>query len=73
MYLYYFERIIRKYSGSTTFALPYWNWDDPSGSQLVLNSIFLTGGPLFITQRSDAANPDFSPGEWNRAAFCVMG
>jgi tyrosinase len=56
MYLYYFERIIRKYSGSTTFALPYWNWDDPSGSQLVLNSIFLTGGPLFITQRSDAAN-----------------
>ena len=56
MYLYYFERIIRTYSGSSTFALPYWNWDDPSGSQLVLNNVFLSGGPLFITQRSDAAN-----------------
>jgi tyrosinase len=56
MYLYFFEKIIQKYSGSSTFALPYWQWDQPSGSQLVLNGIFLPGGPLYISQRSDAAN-----------------
>src|SRR5271165_2979815 len=26
MYLYWFERIVRKYSGDSTWALPYWNW-----------------------------------------------
>jgi tyrosinase len=26
MYLYWWERIVRKYSGDSTWALPYWNW-----------------------------------------------
>src|SRR5882762_8284165 len=26
MYLYWFERIIRKMSGDSSWALPYWNW-----------------------------------------------
>src|SRR5207244_3970381 len=26
-YLYYFERIVRKMSGSDTFRLPYWPWE----------------------------------------------
>jgi tyrosinase len=30
MYLYYLERILRAASGSTTFALPYWNYTDPT-------------------------------------------
>jgi hypothetical protein len=30
MYLYYFERIVRAASGDATFALPYWNYDQPS-------------------------------------------
>jgi tyrosinase len=25
-YLYYFERLIRQFSGNNNFALPYWNW-----------------------------------------------
>lgn len=27
MYLYYFERIVRKMSGNTNWALPYWNYE----------------------------------------------
>jgi tyrosinase len=26
MYLYWWERIVRKYSGDASWALPYWNW-----------------------------------------------
>lgn len=26
MYLYWFERIVRKFSGNPNWALPYWNW-----------------------------------------------
>jgi Common central domain of tyrosinase/Polyphenol oxidase middle domain len=26
MYLYWWERIVRKYSGNSNWALPYWNW-----------------------------------------------
>jgi hypothetical protein len=29
MYLYFFERILRKASGDPNFALPYWNYSDP--------------------------------------------
>ena len=27
----------------------------------------------YHVQRNKVANLDFSPGEWNRAAFCVIG
>jgi len=37
MFLYYFERIVRKASGYPKFALPYWNYsDDPSQAALPL-------------------------------------
>lgn len=42
-YLYFFERIIRKLSGDSTFALPYWNWaneDEPA--QRGLPPVFYT-------------------------------
>jgi tyrosinase len=34
MYLYWFERIIRKMSGDYGWALPYWNWSSPTERQL---------------------------------------
>ncbi|MDP4219253.1 MAG: tyrosinase family protein [Bacteroidota bacterium] len=34
MFLYYFERILRKASGDPNFALPYWNYSDPAQRNL---------------------------------------
>jgi Common central domain of tyrosinase/Polyphenol oxidase middle domain len=34
MYLYWFERIIRRMSRDKDWALPYWNWTSPSERQL---------------------------------------
>ncbi|KAI3509707.1 hypothetical protein L1887_25220 [Cichorium endivia] len=33
-YLYFYERILGKLINDPTFALPYWNWDNPSGMNL---------------------------------------
>ncbi|KAL2247264.1 polyphenol oxidase I, chloroplastic-like [Sesamum indicum] len=30
-YLYFYERILAKLIGDPTFALPFWNWDNPKG------------------------------------------
>lgn len=34
MYLYWFERIVRKFSGMYDWALPYWDWANPAQRQL---------------------------------------
>ena len=34
MYLYWFERIIRKMGDDSCWALPYWNWSSPTERQL---------------------------------------
>jgi tyrosinase len=34
MYLYWFERIVRKMSGDGQWALPYWNWTSPTQRQV---------------------------------------
>jgi hypothetical protein len=34
MYIYFFERIVRKASGDPTFALPYWSFEDPLQASL---------------------------------------
>ncbi|KAL2476531.1 putative polyphenol oxidase [Abeliophyllum distichum] len=33
-YLYFYERILGKLIGDPTFALPFWNWDNPKGMKL---------------------------------------
>jgi Common central domain of tyrosinase/Polyphenol oxidase middle domain len=55
MYLYWFERIIRKMSGDYDWALPYWNWSAPSERQLP--SMFRDAtSELFVADRNPAMN-----------------
>ena len=52
MYLYWFERIIRKASGSSTFALPYWNYSATTPNAAVLPLPFRDPqSPLYTPQR----------------------
>ncbi|KAG8370703.1 hypothetical protein BUALT_Bualt13G0010900 [Buddleja alternifolia] len=42
-YLYFYERILGKLIGDPTFALPFWNWDNPKG---------MTIPPMFLDPES---------------------
>ncbi|CAA3019238.1 polyphenol oxidase I, chloroplastic-like [Olea europaea subsp. europaea] len=42
-YLYFYERILGKLIGDPTFALPFWNWDNPKG---------MTMPPMFVDPKS---------------------
>ncbi|KAL8512331.1 hypothetical protein ACS0TY_018707 [Phlomoides rotata] len=42
-YLYFYERILGKLIGDPTFALPFWNWDNPKG---------MTIPPMFDEEKS---------------------
>ena len=57
MYLWFFERAIQKLSGDNTFALPFWDYTDPT--QRALPPMFLqptTNNVLFIPQRNATIN-----------------
>lgn len=55
MYLYWFERIVRKLSCDPCWALPYWNWRDPAQHQLP--SMFRdTSSELYTPNRNPAIN-----------------
>jgi len=55
MYLYWFERIIRKMSGDANFALPFWNYE--SASERALPAPFrVSGSPLFTPNRGAGWN-----------------
>ncbi|KAL4580235.1 hypothetical protein LXL04_016421 [Taraxacum kok-saghyz] len=50
-YLYFLEKIIGKHLKDDTFALPYWNWDNPEGMSIPLmyevnDPIKLSGGEI---------------------------
>lgn len=58
MYLYYFERIVRKASGDPTFALPYWGYS-PTGTRNLPAPFRLpaaASNPLYVSQRLAAIN-----------------
>lgn len=75
MYLFFFERIIQKVSGNSSFALPYWDYTNsssPSGPRLPNKFISPANptNPLFRTNRKgpvNAGNPidASSPGVLN--------
>jgi tyrosinase len=53
MYLYWFERIVRKHSGMYDWAIPFWDWANPAERQLP--PAFRTGGgALFDASRTAA-------------------
>jgi hypothetical protein len=55
MYLYWFERIIRKMSGDPNFALPYWNYESASERQLPA-PFRVVGSPLYTPNRGAGWN-----------------
>ncbi|MFL6197069.1 MAG: tyrosinase family protein [Thermoanaerobaculia bacterium] len=57
MYLYYFEKILRKASGDANFALPFWDYTDPA--QRAIPAPFRTptsGNSLFVAERAPGIN-----------------
>lgn len=58
MYLYYFERILRKASGDNNFALPFWDYTDPA--ERAIPPAFRTppgaANPLFVAERAPGIN-----------------
>jgi tyrosinase len=57
MYLYYFERILRKASGDPSLALPYWNYSQAANRALPAPfRTPTTNNPLFVSQRRASIN-----------------
>jgi len=53
MYVYFFERIIRKVSGKPNFTLPYWNYSAAGATHGKIPPQFrLSGSPLFVQKRN---------------------
>ncbi|HEY9420845.1 MAG TPA: tyrosinase family protein [Thermoanaerobaculia bacterium] len=58
MYLYYFERILRKASGDPNFALPFWDYTNPAQRAIPepLRNPANAQNPLFVAERNPGIN-----------------
>ncbi|KAJ8428988.1 hypothetical protein Cgig2_027717 [Carnegiea gigantea] len=55
-YLYFFERILGKLIDDPTFAMPFWNWDNPTGMQMP--AIYTnSNSPLYDALRNASHRP----------------
>ena len=55
MYLYFFERIVRRYSGMYDWAIPYWDWTNP-GQRAMPAPFRESGNILFDASRNASIN-----------------
>ena len=55
MYLYFFERIVRKYSGMYDWAIPYWDWANP-GQRSLPSPFRDSASLLFDSTRNTGVN-----------------
>jgi tyrosinase len=55
MYLYWFEQIVRDQSNDPDFALPYWDYSDPT-QQYLPEPFRNASNPLYVNRRSADAN-----------------
>jgi hypothetical protein len=70
MYLYWFERIVRKMSGEPCWALPYWDW--APGTEFQLPAPFRdTSTELYTANRNPSINS--GAGSLNPGAVSVTG
>ncbi len=53
MYLYWWERIVRKYSGDSSWVLPYWNW---TANRTLPPMFQITTSNLYTTHRDSHIN-----------------
>nr|BAM15848.1 hypothetical protein [Portulaca oleracea] len=55
-YLYFFERILGNLINDPTFAMPFWNWDNPAGMQMP--AIYADrNSPLYDSERDGPHQP----------------
>ena len=56
MFVFFFERIVRKACADPNFALPYWNYSAPGANHGIIPPSFRSAGPLFESKRSGWVN-----------------
>jgi len=69
MYLFFFERIVRKASGDDNFTLPYWGYTDGKTSQVLPPGFDEIGSPLFHNRSSASNQGDPMPSIFFRTDF----
>ncbi|KAI4296679.1 hypothetical protein L6164_036620 [Bauhinia variegata] len=72
-YLYFFERILAELIDDPTFAIPFWNWDDPDGMHMPIMYADNIDSPLYDCFRNRAhVPPKFLDLNYSRSAGDIL-